>query len=68
LRTAGIEQAYEQLKGLTRGKTITPSEYASWVENLSVEEAVKVKLRALSPFTYLGLAEELVARALTADT
>ena len=60
LRAAGVRDAYEQLKTLTRGKTITKDSFITWVDSLSVAESVKAQLRALSPFTYLGLAEEIV--------
>jgi len=67
LRAAGVENAYEELKTLTRGKNLSESDYQSWVASLSLDESIKTKLRALSPFTYIGLAEELVNRALTTD-
>ncbi len=67
LRAAGVENAYEQLKALTRGKDISASEFDAWVANLSGDESVKRRLRDLTPFKYIGLAEELVERALTTD-
>jgi len=60
LRAAGVRDAYEQLKTLSRGQTITKESFASWVDSLSVAEPVKIKLCALSPLTYLGLAEKIV--------
>lgn len=60
LRAAGVRDAYEQLKSLTRGQTITQASFASWVDQLSVDENVRQQLRALSPLTYLGLAEKIV--------
>jgi adenylosuccinate lyase len=63
LRAAGVPDAYEQLKTLTRGKGITASEVRAWIDGLTVDESVKVRLRGLTPFTYIGLAEELVDRA-----
>ncbi len=64
LRRAGFGDAYEELKTLTRGKTIARADFAAWVENLRVDETVKARLRELSPLTYVGLAEQLVERAL----
>jgi adenylosuccinate lyase len=59
LRAANVPSAYEQLKSLTRGKGITQESYGEWVDSLAVDESVKSQLRALSPLTYIGLAEEI---------
>jgi adenylosuccinate lyase len=67
MRAAGVSGAYEMLKSLTRGKGITAEEFAKWIEALSVDEAVKARLRELSPFNYVGLAEEIVERAVKQD-
>lgn len=64
LRASGFADAYESLKSLTRGKGISRQDFTAWVETLAVDESVKARLRTLSPFTYLGLAEQLVERAL----
>ena len=47
LRAAGVSDAYDQLKSIP-GKQITKETFTQWIENLSVEELVKEKLRALS--------------------
>ena len=60
LRAAGVPDAYESLKALTRGKAFTRETFAEWIESLNVDESVKAQLRALSPFSYLGLAEKIV--------
>jgi adenylosuccinate lyase len=60
LRAAGAADPYEMLKSLTRGKTLSREAYLAWVDALKVDESVKVRLRALSPQTYLGLAETLI--------
>jgi adenylosuccinate lyase len=67
LRAAGVPGAYDALKSLTRGKGITASEFAAWIERLPADESVKARLRALSPFTYIGLAEDIVEQALAND-
>jgi adenylosuccinate lyase len=64
LRAAGVSDAYDQLQSIARGKQITKETFNQWIENLSVEESVKEKLRALSPLTYVGLAEEIAKKAL----
>lgn len=64
LRAAGIPDAYEKLKELTRGKKITKDEINQFIEELGVPEEIKTKLRALSPATYIGKAIELTEKAL----
>ena len=64
LRAAGVGKAYDQLKSIARGKEITKETFNQWIGNLSVDESVKEKLRALSPLTYIGLAEEIAEKTL----
>ncbi len=64
LRAAGVSEAYDQLKSFTRGKGITKETFNKWIDGLSVDKSVKEKLRALSPLTYVGLAEEIAEKAL----
>lgn len=64
LRAAGVRDAYDQLKALTRGKTFSETEFRAWIESLAVGEAVKARLRVLSPFAYVGLAEQIVEQTL----
>lgn len=67
LRAAGVPDAYEELKKLTRGKSITQSDINAWIDALTVSDSVKARLRALTPFSYIGLAEQIVERALVDD-
>lgn len=64
LRAAGVNDAYEQLKTLTRGKAITREDYEKWVYSLNGDTQLKVKLLELSPEKYIGLARELTNKAL----
>jgi len=64
LRAAGVSDAYEQLKTLTRGKQITREDYEQWVYSLNGNTQLKVKLLELSPQKYIGLAEQLTRNAL----
>jgi len=64
LRAAGVGEAYDQLKTLTRGKGITREQYMKWVEGLPGDESLKNRLRGLSPLTYTGLAEKIAELAL----
>ncbi len=59
LRTLTGEDAYTQLKHLTRGQSMTPELLASFIDQLAVKDEVKQRLRELKPETYLGKAAEL---------
>lgn len=47
---------YEQLKALTRGKNLSPETLRHFIQTLSLPEAVRQELLALTPQTYLGYA------------
>lgn len=64
MRAEGIPGAYEALKSLTRGKTVSAADYTAWIESLGVNESIKARLRALSPLSYIGLAEKIADMAL----
>jgi adenylosuccinate lyase len=64
LRAAGMPDAYDALKTLTRGRSITQEEFRAWIETLSAGETIKARLRALSPLSYIGLAEKIVEKVL----
>jgi adenylosuccinate lyase len=68
LRASGLKNPYELLKDLTRGRGLTQDDYNRWIDKLDADEAVKNRLRRLSPLTYTGLAEEIVERALPNPT
>ncbi len=56
LRREGYPEPYELLKSLTRGKDkVGQPEIAAFIDALHVAEAVKARLRALSPSNYLGV-------------
>ena len=59
MRRHGIENPYEQLKSLTRGKQITRESLAEFIDALELPETVKDQLRALTPGGYTGLAARL---------
>jgi len=67
LRSAGVHEAYDRLKAIVRGKQLTQEMFNKWVEDLPCDKSVKEKLRALSPLTYIGLAERIAERALTEE-
>jgi len=62
MRRYGVENPYEQLKALTRGKAITPEALAAFVDQLPIPEDAKARLRALTPAAYTGKAAELARR------
>ena len=63
MKRYGIEDAYEQLKALTRGKSgINRDTLHEFVRGLAIPPAEKERLLALTPATYTGLAEQLAKR------
>lgn len=62
MRRYGVENPYEQLKALTRGKAITPEALAAFVEQLPIPDDAKARLKALTPAGYTGKAAELARR------
>lgn len=63
LRREGIENAYEQLKDLTRGaEGITQKSIHQFIESLPVTEAVKAQLKAITPLNYTGNASAQVRK------
>ncbi|WP_194949644.1 adenylosuccinate lyase [Actinomyces trachealis] len=62
----GMADPYERLKELTRGKKVTPAGMREFIQGLGMPAEVEARLLALTPATYTGLAESLVAH-LTED-
>ena len=61
--TAGrssIADPYALLKELTRGKRVGPDELRAFVEGLDIGDEAKARLHALTPATYVGVADALV--------
>ena len=58
MRRYGIDEPYERLKSLTRGKKVTAETFATFIDTLDVPEDVKVQLRQLSPANYTGNASQ----------
>ncbi len=58
MRRYGIENPYEKLKQLTRGKTITREIFRDFIETLDIPEAAREYLLQLTPLTYIGNAIE----------
>ncbi len=63
MRRYGVENPYEQLKALTRGRTgMTAETLRAFIDGLAIPDEAKARLRALSPATYIGLAAALAKR------
>ncbi len=63
MRRYGVPNPYEQLKELTRGKGgISKEALAIFIDGLDIPAAARDELKALTPWTYLGKAEELARR------
>ena len=59
MRRYGIEDAYEQLKDLTRGEQIDAAGLQAFVDGLDIPDQAKAELRQLTPAAYTGLAAQL---------
>jgi len=62
LRAAGVADAYELLKGFSRGQSIDAAALRNFVGALPLPEADRGRLQALTPAHYLGLAAVLARR------
>jgi len=58
MRRYGIENPYEKLKELTRGKAITQQAFQEFIQTLDIPEDAREKLLALTPMNYIGNAIE----------
>jgi adenylosuccinate lyase len=57
---AGMENPYERLKELTRGRRITGEDLREFVAGLGLPDDVAKRLAAMTPQSYVGAAPELV--------
>ena len=62
MRRYGIENPYEQLKDLTRGKGIAKEDLHAFIKQLAIPQDAKDRLLAMTPANYVGHAAKL-ARA-----
>jgi adenylosuccinate lyase len=61
MRRYGIENPYEQLKELTRGKGISKDALREFVLTLAIPQEAKDLLLAMTPANYIGIAEQLAS-------
>jgi adenylosuccinate lyase len=59
MRRFGVQNAYEQLKEATRGKTVLASDLQKLIAGLAIPEADKARLLAMTPASYIGQAAAL---------
>lgn len=59
MRRYGIENPYEQLKALTRGKGIAKEDLRAFIGELAIPQDAKDRLLAMTPASYVGLATKL---------
>jgi len=62
MRRYGVPNPYEQLKELTRGRSLTAEDLLRFVDALDIPEEARARLRALTPADYVGKAVELARR------
>ena len=59
MRLENIENAYEQLKNLTRGKNLNQEKYLEFIDGLDISPKNKQYLTKLTPRNYIGIAAKL---------
>ncbi|QIL71181.1 adenylosuccinate lyase [Diaphorobacter sp. HDW4B] len=62
MRRYGVAGAYEKLKEVTRGKTVTAEALHALIQSLEIPQADKDRLLAMTPGSYTGKAAELAKR------
>ena len=62
LRREHIANAYEDLKDLTRGQQLDQEMLHNFIDALEVTESVKDEMKALTPESYIGIAESLAKK------
>ena len=62
MRRYGIENPYEQLKALTRGKGIEKQDLQEFIRNLDLPQSAKNELLKMTPASYTGIATKLAEK------
>ena len=62
MRRYGVQGAYEKLKEVTRGKTVTADSLHGLIRSLDIPQPEKDRLLAMTPGSYIGKAAELARR------
>jgi adenylosuccinate lyase len=61
MRRYGIADSYESLKDLTRGERMNRDILHRFIDSLALPEPERIRLKALTPRNYVGLATQLAA-------
>jgi adenylosuccinate lyase len=59
MRRHGVEEPYEKLKALTRGRRIDADAMRAFIKELEIPNDAKARLLAMTPASYIGLAAKL---------
>lgn len=59
MRRYAVPEAYEKLKALTRGQSIDAESLAHFIDGLEIPKEAKERLKAMTPASYIGLAEKV---------
>ena len=62
MRRYGVENPYEQLKELTRGKGLSKEGLREFIETLAIPREAKDHLLAMTPANYIGTAAQLAKK------
>ncbi|PIT75115.1 adenylosuccinate lyase [Limnohabitans sp. JirII-31] len=62
MRRYGVQGAYEKLKEVTRGKTVTPEALHGLIRSLEIPQPEIDRLLTMTPGSYVGKAAELARR------
>ena len=62
MRRHGVQGAYEKLKDVTRGRSVTAADLHPLIRSLEIPQADKERLLAMTPASYIGKAAELARR------
>lgn len=63
MRRYGLPNPYDRLKAFTRGKAISRDDLLAFVDTLEIPAAERDRLKAMTPASYVGLAEKLARDA-----
>nr|XP_043618240.1 adenylosuccinate lyase-like [Erigeron canadensis] len=63
MRRYGVEEPYEKLKELTRGRTVNKESITEFINGLEIPVEAKTGLLKLTPHNYVGVAPQLVEDA-----
>lgn len=60
LKRENVKNAYEKLKGLTRGRKVTMDDFSKFIDGLDISNDIKEELKQITPRNYTGIARLLV--------